>query len=45
MKLTQLIGVRQLACLFTVPCLLMASLAKADFIEESKASLELRNST
>ena len=43
MKLTQLIGARQLACLFTAPCLLMACVAKADFIKDSKASLELRN--
>lgn len=43
MNLSQLIGPRQLACLFAAPCLLMASVAMADFIEDSKASLELRN--
>jgi hypothetical protein len=43
MNLTQVFGARQLACLFAAPCLLLASAAKADFIEDSKASLELRN--
>jgi len=43
MNLSQLIGPRQLACLFAAPCLLMASVAMAGFIDDSKASLELRN--
>jgi hypothetical protein len=43
MNLSQLIGPRQLACLFAAPWLLMASVATADFLDDSKASLELRN--
>ena len=39
----QLCGLRQLASLFALPCLLTASLAMASVIDESKASLELRN--
>lgn len=43
MNHTQLIGSRQLASLFALPCLLTASVTMAGVIDDSKASLELRN--
>lgn len=43
MNHTQVIGPRLLASLFAAPCLLMASVAVAGVIDDSKASLELRN--
>ncbi|QLC74793.1 OprD family porin [Pseudomonas sp. LPB0260] len=39
----QSIGARPLARLFAAPCLLMASMAIAGVVDDSKASLELRN--
>jgi hypothetical protein len=39
----QSIGARPLARLFAAPCLLMASMAMAGVVDDSKASLELRN--
>lgn len=39
----QLFGARPLARLFAAPCLLMASMAMAGVVDDSKASLELRN--
>lgn len=43
MNRTYFVGTRALACLLTVPCLLAAPPVMAEFIEDSKASLQLRN--
>lgn len=43
MNRIQSAGRRALACLMTAPCLLAAPTVMADFVEDSKASLQLRN--